>query len=429
MDQALRMLQRLPAAAPKSFAEQLRFAPPAPVDRLAVASKTALSDGQQQIFQELLDTQLEHDTQASTYLLRQRKHVATRTLEIDGRKFFITDTLDSGGFGKFRMGMDEEGHLVAVKVFRLGSSRLDKPNQTRHTSFAAYDAELRRVEGIGGKFRPLCTARIQAAWDDKAYWVLPLYEHNARRIFHAIDINQDVEKHIKLPVAVHMLADLAQDLADVHSKRVVHRDIKPVNIMIDAGGHFVPIDFGLAEQLDQKRGGPAGTMGFLPPEMILDRQPVQLSGDVWSLGVTVLRCLVNLNPFLGNVGSASDSAASIAATEAYVAFEKTLRYTPQGLLVDACLADRTNAFAKAIAYLHAIDPPLAAFVVSRMLAVDPTRRATMDQCAAFARRRLAQLKAPPASQLLQSVLSNNVQQRAWGYALRAHQVAAESGVD
>ena len=77
-------------------------------------------------------------------------------------------------------------------------------------------------------------------------------------------------------------------LESVHSKSVIHRDIKPDNLIVDSEGHLKLIDFGFAKRLtrDQRTYTNCGTLGYTAPE-IIQGVGYSFAADVWALGVLI----------------------------------------------------------------------------------------------------------------------------------------------
>jgi serine/threonine protein kinase len=97
-------------------------------------------------------------------------------------------------------------------------------------------------------------------------------------------------------------AALAGGLAYVHEQGVVHRDVKPANILIDSAGHARLADFGIARLVDTTTmtvvGTTLGTASYMAPEQLEDHQ-VGPGADVWSLGIVLLECLTGERVYTG----------------------------------------------------------------------------------------------------------------------------------
>jgi serine/threonine-protein kinase len=115
---------------------------------------------------------------------------------------------------------------------------------------------------------------------------------------------QDVlNKQRKVPVdqAVPWVADAARGLDYAHKKGIVHRDVKPDNLMIAETGTVKIGDMGLARGLNEKVGpeeetSVIGTPHYIAPEQVLGR-PADFRCDIYSLGATAYRMLTGVTPF------------------------------------------------------------------------------------------------------------------------------------
>ncbi len=103
---------------------------------------------------------------------------------------------------------------------------------------------------------------------------------------------------LDLETALKVVADAARGLAYAESLRIVHRDIKPDNLMLDHHGHVKLADLGLALTDEDTEGKVVGTPHFMSPEQIL-RKPLDHRSDLYSLGCTLYRLLAGRNPFTG----------------------------------------------------------------------------------------------------------------------------------
>src|SRR5262249_21801486 len=105
--------------------------------------------------------------------------------------------------------------------------------------------------------------------------------------------------------AARLIEDLAGAVQAAHDVGVLHRDIKPGNILIDAHGVAKLTDFGLAKHLDQDTGLPAagsalGTPSYMSPEQASgDLSRLGPRADIYSLGATFYQLLTGQPPFQG----------------------------------------------------------------------------------------------------------------------------------
>jgi hypothetical protein len=100
--------------------------------------------------------------------------------------------------------------------------------------------------------------------------------------------------------AVTVARQLLDALDAAHDRAVVHRDVKPANVMLGSRGRVTLTDFGIAQAADDPRltttGSLVGSPGYLAPER-LEGQPATPASDLWSLGATLYFAVQGTSPF------------------------------------------------------------------------------------------------------------------------------------
>ncbi len=101
--------------------------------------------------------------------------------------------------------------------------------------------------------------------------------------------------------ALDIAIQMTRGLEAAHARNVVHRDVKPSNVLITQQGLAKIVDFGLARVVTShsmtQTGGTSGTVGYMSPEQSLGN-PIDLRTDIWALGVVLAEMLIGRNPFL-----------------------------------------------------------------------------------------------------------------------------------
>ena len=106
--------------------------------------------------------------------------------------------------------------------------------------------------------------------------------------------------------ALHLIGDVADALGAVWRAGLVHRDVKPDNVLVGPNGTGMLIDFGLAKVVGSPSDGPelAGTAAYMAPEQAKDSGGVDHRADVYALGVTLYEALTGRLPFEGRTRAA-----------------------------------------------------------------------------------------------------------------------------
>jgi hypothetical protein len=114
------------------------------------------------------------------------------------------------------------------------------------------------------------------------------------------------ERYLSNEAALLILYEVVKALRYAHDKKVIHRDIKPGNILISKRGEVKLVDFGIATSQEESEDGLTregmilGTPSYIPPEQISDAKNADKRADIYSLGVVLYEMLTGKTPFPGS---------------------------------------------------------------------------------------------------------------------------------
>lgn len=207
----------------------------------------------------------------------------------------LTGEIGQGGMGTVYRGVDEaSGEMVAIKVLFFGLSR----SGTARARFESEGAVMGRLDHPS-----IVPVRRAGRERGTEYIVMPCVEGTN------LSLELDPEQRLGLgpspgdfTAIASFVADVAEALAHAHDHGVVHRDVKPANILIDRDGRPVLTDFGLARDLDAegvtRSGDMPGTFQYMSPEQIVGRRDaIGPATDVYSLGAVLYEMLTGARPF------------------------------------------------------------------------------------------------------------------------------------
>ncbi|HVA53222.1 MAG TPA: serine/threonine-protein kinase, partial [Acidimicrobiales bacterium] len=209
----------------------------------------------------------------------------TSVADVLGGRYHLVRLLGRGGMSDVYEAIDDHsGGTVAVKIVRSGD-----PEFVRRLT-----QEARALESFEhpGLIQLLDTGLT----GDDAYLVMEFIDGPT--------LAETLRKGpLGAPATARLGARLADALAYVHARGIVHRDVKPSNILQSAEGEAWIGDFGIAQLHDATTmtaaGTTLGTVVYMAPEQLEGHQ-VGPSADIWSLGIVLLECLTGRRVYEGS---------------------------------------------------------------------------------------------------------------------------------
>lgn len=201
----------------------------------------------------------------------------------------LDEVLGRGGMGVVYRGRRRgDGQVVAVKTLRF--DMLATPELIER---------FRRETRAAGLAHPYVMPLLDAGeWQGRPFLVMPLAQDSL-----ATRMRDYRDPH----AAASLIAKVARGVGAAHRAGILHRDLKPGNILFDAAGSPLVADFGLAKLVDDldtlsltHTGAILGTPAYMAPEQALGtRHELGPPADVWSLGVITYELLTGHRPFDG----------------------------------------------------------------------------------------------------------------------------------
>jgi eukaryotic-like serine/threonine-protein kinase len=217
-------------------------------------------------------------------------------------RFELTKLIGKGGMAEVWEARDlQVQRRVAVKFLRADQDPAGiEDEEGWFENLAALRGRFRREGALLGHLRHPGIPELfsQGSHGTDPYIVMRLIE--------GVSLHHFLERHNPtVGAATAIVAQAVDALTHVHSLPVVHRDIKPRNLLIDQNGNVVLIDFGIAKPVGRhattytRHGSTVGSRGYQAPEQILERQ-VTPKTDLYALGCVLYELLAGRPPFTGD---------------------------------------------------------------------------------------------------------------------------------
>ena len=223
----------------------------------------------------------------------QTTPVELKTGTIFARRFEVIEELGKGGMGKVYKVLDKEvNEKIALKLLKTEIATDEK-------TIERFRNELKFARKIG---HPNVCRMYDLNREGETHYI-------TMELVSGEDLKSTITRIGQFPVgkAVSIAKQVCDGLSEAHRLGVVHRDLKPQNIMLDKEGNARIMDFGIARSLKAKgltgAGVMIGTPEYMSPEQV-DVRDVDQRSDIYSLGVILYEMVTGRLPFEGETSIA-----------------------------------------------------------------------------------------------------------------------------
>ncbi|XP_065715205.1 rhodopsin kinase GRK1 [Patagioenas fasciata] len=215
-------------------------------------------------------------------------------------KWLEEQPVGTEAFAEFRvLGKGGFGEVCACQRRATGkmyaNKRLNKKRLKKRRGYEAALVEKRILARVHSRF----IVSLACAFQTKSDLCLVMTLMNGGDLrYHIYNVDEENPGFAE-PRAVFYTAQILLGLEHLHQHRIIYRDLKPENVLLDDAGHVRLSDMGLAVELkdgQNKTRGYAGTPGFMAPEVLKDEE-YDWAVDYFTLGVTLYEMLEAKGPF------------------------------------------------------------------------------------------------------------------------------------
>jgi eukaryotic-like serine/threonine-protein kinase len=260
--------------------------------------------GDDELYREVASLLAAHDRAGDQFLERP----AAEALGATGAPSPLMDRLGSALAGRY---------VIERELARGGMATVLLAHDLRHDRRVAIKVLREGLAAAVGAERFLGEIRVTASLQHPH--ILPLFDSGSAEglLWYVMPFVEGEtlrarlarEGRLPLDVALQLAREMAEALEYAHRHGVVHRDVKPENVLLQ-GGHALVADFGIALALEQaggerltRTGISVGTPQYMAPEQAAGDRPIDARTDVYALGVVLHEMLAGESPFGGGVAS------------------------------------------------------------------------------------------------------------------------------
>jgi serine/threonine-protein kinase len=207
------------------------------------------------------------------------------------RRYAIAEQLGIGGSGVVYRAFDRElGEVIAVKTVRPDVLAVDA------TALERLKSEIRLARRISHRN----VVRTHDIGEEDGMYFITMEYVTGTSLRELIDRREP----LPTPAVVAIAKQLCRALEVAHEQGVIHRDIKPQNLMVQPDGTLKVMDFGVARLRERSHGLTStgmvvGTPAYMAPEQLMD-DPVDARVDIYAAGVVLYECLTGHRPVDGS---------------------------------------------------------------------------------------------------------------------------------
>ena len=212
-------------------------------------------------------------------------------------KYKIRGLLGRGGMGRiYKVEHPQIGKIFALKLLRPHPVLFDLMG--REKIVAMFKAEAVTMAGL--RHPNIIEILDYDEADGNHFYLMEYYVNNLGVMIGETYRTEQPSRKLKIDKVIHYAAQTLGGLDGLHHAGIIHRDIKPYNLLVTDQDTIKICDFGLSKIRGEKFSGPTnlklGSAWYAPPEQEEDPDSVDFSADLYAVGITVYRMLTGILP-------------------------------------------------------------------------------------------------------------------------------------